>query len=156
MALYNYGIGGNEVEVDANESIADIPSNRTLMVQKLTDEAPVTPEAVEGLQTVEEVFEHFKPTVELELQDEAGNEIKEKVEFKNLADFAAKSLQEGSELMNRLNTEKEQNIKIAKQAASNKLLAKILANPESKEALMKVLEGSLEELEKSEGNNKIG
>ena len=46
--------------------------------------------------------------------------------------------------------------KIAKQAASNKLLAKILANPESKEALMKVLEGSLEELEKSEGNNKIG
>ena len=55
--------------------------------------------------------------------------------------------------MNRLNTEKEQNIKIAKQAASNKLLAKILANPESKEALMKVLEGSLEELEKSEGNN---
>ena len=46
MALYNYGIGGNEVEVDANESIADIPSNRTLMVQKLTDEAPVTPETV--------------------------------------------------------------------------------------------------------------
>ena len=156
MALYNYGIGGNEVEVDANESIADIPSNRTLMVQKLTDEAPVTPETVEGLQTVEEVFEHFKPSVELELQDEAGNEIKEKVEFKNLADFGAKSLQEGSELMNRLNTEKEQNIKIAKQAASNNLLAKILANPESKEALMKVLEGSLEELEKSEGNNKIG
>ena len=29
MALYNYGIGGNEVEVDANEAIADIPSNRT-------------------------------------------------------------------------------------------------------------------------------
>ena len=28
MALYNYGIGGNEVEVDANESIADIPSIR--------------------------------------------------------------------------------------------------------------------------------
>ena len=64
MALYNYGIGGNEVEVDANESIADIPSNRTLMVQKLTDEAPLTPETVEGLQTVEGVFEHFKPSVE--------------------------------------------------------------------------------------------
>ena len=111
MALYNYGIGGNEVEVDANESIADIPSNRTLMVQKLTDEAPVTPKTVEGLQTVEEVFEHFKPSVELELQDEAGNEIKEKVEFKNLADFAAKSLQEGSELMNRLNTKKEQKLR---------------------------------------------
>lgn len=39
MAIYNYGIGGNEVKVDANESIAEIPSNRTLIVQKLTDEA---------------------------------------------------------------------------------------------------------------------
>lgn len=36
MAIYNYGIGGNEVKVDANESIAEIPSNRTLIVQKLT------------------------------------------------------------------------------------------------------------------------
>lgn len=34
--MYNYGIGGNEVKVDANESIAEIPSNRTLIVQKLT------------------------------------------------------------------------------------------------------------------------
>lgn len=33
MALYDYGIGGNEVRVDANESIAEIPSNRTLLVQ---------------------------------------------------------------------------------------------------------------------------
>lgn len=37
MAIYNYGIGGNEVKVDANESIAEIPSNRTLIVQKLTE-----------------------------------------------------------------------------------------------------------------------
>lgn len=43
MAIYNYGIGGNEVKVDANESIAEIPSNRTLIVQKLTDEAPAAP-----------------------------------------------------------------------------------------------------------------
>lgn len=49
MAIYNYGIGGNEVKVDANESIAEIPSNRTLIVQKLTDEAPAAPESVYGL-----------------------------------------------------------------------------------------------------------
>ena len=55
MAIYDYGIGGNEVNVDANESIADIPSNRTLLVQKLTDEAPASPETVYGLQTVEDV-----------------------------------------------------------------------------------------------------
>lgn len=52
MAIYNYGIGGNEVKVDANESIAEIPSNRTLIVQKLTDEAPAAPESVYGLETL--------------------------------------------------------------------------------------------------------
>lgn len=56
MAIYNYGIGGNEVKVDANESIAEIPSNRTLIVQKLTDEAPAAPESVYGLETIEDVF----------------------------------------------------------------------------------------------------
>ena len=69
MAIYDYGIGGNEVNVDANESIADIPSNRTLLVQKLTDEAPVSPETVYGLQTVEDVFEHFSPSVNVEMQE---------------------------------------------------------------------------------------
>ena len=56
MTIYNYGIGGNEVKVDANESIAEIPSNRTLIVQKLTDEAPAAPESVYGLETIEDVF----------------------------------------------------------------------------------------------------
>lgn len=42
MAVFDYGVGGNEVKVDANESIADIPSNRTLLVQKLTDDAPIS------------------------------------------------------------------------------------------------------------------
>lgn len=59
MAIYNYGIGGNEVKVDANESIAEIPSNRTLIVQKLTDEAPAAPESVYGLETIEDVFQRL-------------------------------------------------------------------------------------------------
>lgn len=43
MSMFNYGIGGNEVKVDANESILEIPSNRTLLIQKLTNEQPVDP-----------------------------------------------------------------------------------------------------------------
>ena len=30
MDLGNYGIGGNEVKIDASEGIAEIPQNRTL------------------------------------------------------------------------------------------------------------------------------
>ena len=83
MAIFDYGIGGNEVNVDANESIADIPSNRTLLVQKLTDEAPVSPETVYGLQTVEDVFEHFSPSVQLEMQNDSGEDVTERMHFKN-------------------------------------------------------------------------
>ena len=150
MALYDYGIGGNEVKVDANESIADIPSNRTLLVQKLTDDAPVSPEAVYGLQTVEEVFEHFAPSVELEMQNEKGEDVNETMTFKNLGDFNAKSIKEHSEFLSRLDVEKEQNIKIARQLSSNKALLKALKDPETRQAIIDLLEASVDEIKNAE------
>ena len=39
-----YGIGGNEVKSDAAEAIQDIPQNRTLFVEKLTQDQPLKPE----------------------------------------------------------------------------------------------------------------
>lgn len=150
MALYDYGIGGNEVKVDANESIADIPSNRTLLVQKLTDDAPVSPEAVYGLQTVEEVFEHFSPSVELEMQNEKGEDVNETMTFKNLGDFNAKSIKEHSEFLSRLDVEKEQNIKIARQLSSNKALLKALKDPETRQAIIDLLEASVDEIKNAD------
>ena len=50
------GIGGNAVEQEANEGIADIPGNRTLMVNQMTAEEPGVPEIVDHLYTIEDVF----------------------------------------------------------------------------------------------------
>ena len=146
MAIYDYGIGGNEVNVDANESIADIPSNRTLLVQKLTDEAPVSPETVYGLQTVEDVFEHFSPSVNVEMQDDNGEDVLETMRFKNLGDFNADKLKENSDFLSKLDVGKEQNIKIARQLSSNKALLKALANPETRQAILDLLQSSLDEV----------
>ena len=146
MAIYDYGIGGNEVNVDANESIADIPSNRTLLVQKLTDEAPVSPETVYGLQTVEDVFEHFSPSVNVEMQDDNGEDVLETMRFKNLGDFNADKLKENSDFLSKLDVEKEQNIKIARQLSSNKALLKALANPETRQAILDLLQSWLDEV----------
>lgn len=150
MEVFDYGVGGNEVKVDANESIADIPSNRTLLVQKLTDDAPISPETAYNLQTVEDVFAHFKPTVELEMQNENGEDVTETMTFKNLGDFDAKNMMERSEFMNKLNVEKEQNTKIARQLSSNKALLKALENPDKRQAIIDLLEASLEEIKGSE------
>ena len=129
MAIYNYGIGGNEVKVDANESIAEIPSNRTLIVQKLTDEAPAAPESVYGLETIEDVFQRFEPTVDLCHVDAEGNEIKEIMTFTGLGDFGAKKIKEKSDFLSKLDIEKEQGVRITRQLTSNRALQKALENP---------------------------
>ena len=133
MAIYNYGIGGNEVKVDANESIAEIPSNRTLIVQKLTDEAPAAPESVYGLETIEDVYAE-------------GNEIKEIMTFTGLGDFGAKKIKEKSDFLSKLDIEKEQGVRITRQLTSNRALQKALENPEVKNAIMDVIESSIEEI----------
>lgn len=149
MSMYNYGIGGNEVKVDASEGIADIPSNRTLLIQKLTSEDPVTPEAVYGLQTIEDVFEKFAPKVNFDFQDEEGQDIREEMSFKNLGDFGAKSIKEKSGFLSRLNVEKEQNGKISRQLASNRALKKALENPDTRSAIINMLEDALKEIEQT-------
>ena len=147
MALYEYGVGGNEVKIDANEAIAEIPSNRTLLVQKLAEEAPLQPETTYGLETLEDVFERFQPSVELEFQDQEGNEIPEKLDFKGLSDFSAKKLKENSPFLSQLNIEREQYLKISRLLSSNKALLKSLSDEEARAEMIQVLEASLLELE---------
>ena len=152
MALYEYGVGGNEVKIDANEAIAEIPSNRTLLVQKLTDEAALQPEMVYGLETLEDVFERFQPSVELEFQDQEGNDVPEKLDFKDLGDFSAKKLKENSPFLSQLNIEREQYLKISRLLTSNKALLKSLNDAEARAEMIHVLEAALEELK---GANRI-
>jgi predicted component of type VI protein secretion system len=139
MSMFNYGIGGNEVKIDANEAIADIPSNRTLLVQKLTNDLPVSPEAIYDLKTVEEVFEKFKPNLELEFTQEDGSNLKESMTFKNLEDFGSKAIKENSPFLNKLSTEKEQAYKIVKQLSSNRGLIKAVQDPAVKDAIIELL-----------------
>ena len=148
--MYNYGIGGNEVKLDASEAIADIANNRTLLVQKLTMNDAVKPEAVYDLKNVEEVFEHFKPQCTVEFQTEEGTTKSEELRFANLGDFGVKSVIDQSNFLTNLNVEVEQYHKIAKQFKSNKVLKSLVENPESKQAVKDVLTALLHELNSSE------
>lgn len=151
MAIFEYGIGGNEVRVDASESIAMIPENRTLIVEQLTSEEEVQPEVVEGLTTIEQVFSHYKPQVEIEFENAEGQPIKENFSFKNVGDFSVRKLTEQSRFLSKLNVEKEFWESLQKQLRSNKVLQKALENPETKEALVASLQSILAEL-KEAGN----
>jgi hypothetical protein len=150
MAMYNYGIGGNEVKVDASEAIADIANNKTLFVQKLSVNDAARPEVVYDLKTVEEVFAHFKPECSVEFETREGGSKKEDFRFANLGDFGVKKVIEQSPFLTDLNTEVEQYSKVAKQFKTNKVLKSIVENPETKEALSNALTALLQELNSEE------
>ena len=148
--MYNYGIGGQEVPKDASEAIADIPQNRTLMIEKLTDADPKKPQIAEGLKTVEEVFAHFKPQVDCEFQKEDGSTVTENLNFSNLGDFGVKGITSQSSFLNGLSLEAKEYSKIVRQLKSNKLLRSVLENPDSKQAFTNALQALITEI----GNEK--
>jgi len=146
----NYGIGGNEVKLDANEAIIEISHNRTLFAEKLTQQTPVKPEIVQGLTTVEEVFENYKPSVNMLFHDAEGRTVPENLEFHNLGDFGVKGITAQSNFLNNLSTEKEQYLKIMKHLKTNKVLKSALADPAARQALLTSVKALLADL----NNNK--
>jgi hypothetical protein len=145
--INQYEIGGNEVKINASEAIAAIPENRTLIVEQLTADEPVNPEVVTGLTTVEQVFAHYKPQVDVEFQNSEGQAVNESFHFKNVGDFAVKNLTEQSPFLKDVNTKKDFYDTLIKQLRSNKVLQRALENPDSKRAFVNALQGVLEELD---------
>jgi hypothetical protein len=142
-----YGIGGTEVKQDAFEAFADIPQNRVLLAEKLTHDPPVKPVITEGLTSIDEVFEHFKPKVEMTFETEDGGMRRETLHFKGLQDFGAKGIIAQSEYLGDVNMQQLQYQKIIKQLKTNKLLKQALANPETKEHIIKALQSLIQELD---------
>lgn len=147
--LSNKGIGGNELPLDTNEAITEIPQNRTLFAQKLTADDPVKPELVEGLTTVEKVFEHYKPEVRADFEDANGTIKMETLKFKNLGDFGTKGITAQSNFLTGLETEKDQYQKIVKQLKTNKILKAALADPDARKALYDIIHVLITELEEN-------
>lgn len=146
----SYGIGGNEVKTDASEAFADIPQNRTLMAEKLTKDAPVKPEVVHGLQTIHDIFNHYKPDVNLDFEDADGGSKKETLSFRGLEDFGVKGIINQSDFLKSNAVQKEEYLKVIKQLKTNKILKAALTDPDAKQALLDAIQGMMTELQ----NNK--
>ena len=147
--MFDYGIGGQERKLDVNESIVDIPQNRTLLIEKLTADPALRPEIVEGLKTVSDVFQHFQPQQEVEFDTEDGSSISETLRFQALSDFGRKGVIAQSAYLQELNMTFEDLQRYVKQLKSNKILKTVLENPEAKAAYMSSIEAMIRELEEA-------
>ena len=146
----SYGIGGNEVRVEGQEAILEIPQNKTLIAQKLTPNTPVRPEIVTGLQNMDDVFEHFQPKVKVAFEDHQGSITREELEFKNVGDFSLNGLTSQSPFLQDLKTKTEQYQKMIKQLKTNKVLKLALQDAEAKQSIIASLEGLIQEPEQTD------
>ncbi len=131
------------------EGFVEISPNKTLFVQKLTNEPPIKPEIVEDLQTVEQVFDYFKPNCDVELDREDGSTVKENFAFAGLGDFDIKNITNRSDYLKNLSLENDAYLKIIKQLKSNKSLKNIIENPETKQAFVNALRALVAELDEA-------
>ena len=146
----NFGIGANDVKGDASEALNEIPQNRTLIAGKLTPNTPVKPEVIEGLKTVDDLFEHFEPELKIPFEDKNGGTLNETIKFNNLGDFGKKGITNGSLFLKELEIESDQYKKIIKQLKTNKILKSALQDSEAKEALIQTIDTLINEIK----NNK--
>ena len=131
----------------AGEGFVEISPNKTLFIQKLTYDDPIKPEIVPDLQKMEDVFAHFQPNVDVELDKEDGSTTSANFKFGGLGDFDAKNLTNQSSFLKNLNLEYDAYLKIIKQLKSNKSLTNVIQNPETKSAFINALKALAAELE---------
>jgi predicted component of type VI protein secretion system len=137
-------------EQDSNEAFADIQKNRSLLVAKLTDNPASKPELAYDLKTMDDVFEHYKPNVNVGFEDAEGKQVEEKMEFSKMDQFGRKGLVAQSPFLQELSTKKDAYQGFTQKLKSNKTLQSMLSNPEAKAAYLTALRGMIAELEQSE------
>jgi predicted component of type VI protein secretion system len=138
-------IGGQLVPQQSFEAIANISSNKTLLVQKLTAK-PTKLEPTKGLKTLDDVFNHFKPSVEVEFEEENGALRKEELKFTSLLDFKKEGIINQSEFLQKLQTQQDSCNSIIKKLKTNKILKTALQNPEARQSFLQALQAMIDEI----------
>jgi hypothetical protein len=148
--MFEFEIGGNEIKPEASEGINAIAFNRSLLALQLTDKEPISPEFVYKLKTVEEVFGQFKPSVEVEFENEEGAPVKETLQFGSVADFKPKSISTQSTYLRSLDGQYNEYTQINRRLKGHRVLQTVLENPETKAAMVEMLKALAQELEENE------
>jgi len=141
-------IGGQLVPRQSFEAIANISSNKTLLVQKLTSK-PTKVEPIKGLKTIDEVFDHFNPSLEVEFEDENGALRKEELKFRSLLDFKKEGIINQSEFLMKLQAQQDACNAIIRKLKTNKILKAAFQNPEAKKNFLQGLQALVNELDQA-------
>lgn len=138
-----------EATEPTSAAMADLPKNRTMLLAELSEKPPTKPEVVYDLETMEAVFDYFKPQTKVEFTNEEGASVNEKLEFKNVGDFGKKSLINQSEFLRSTEQKKVDYKSFARQIQNNRVLQKALSDSKMKETYITLLKSMLQDLEEN-------
>jgi len=136
--MAKFVLGATErVKRDDSVPVELLPSNKVMYAAKLNndEDADVTPVRCNNLK---EVFEKFQPNFDVELETAEGEPVHAEFQMKEMKDFSSKQLIEKNDHLQKTYYSKEIMSDLDKQLKKNNALKKVLADPEKKEALLKV------------------
>lgn len=147
--MAKFELGGHEVKQGTGgEGVNELDQNKTMVISKLTNEAPLKPEFQNSLKTINDVFDHYKPNVDVEFTDAEGTPVNNNLQFKTVADFGKKGLINNSEFLTDLEAQRSEYLKFIKMLKI-KQMGNIIKDDEAKENYINALKTMIQELEET-------
>ena len=141
------------LDEETGGKVQTISQNKTLIVDQFTKDVS-EPELLQDAKNIKDVFEHFKPEIEVDFSDENGAPVSETLKFREMKDFEVSEgkgqLVQNSEFLLGVRSNIEANTKMKKQIETNKRLRDVLNKTEDKESLKIALQAMLEELNEAD------
>lgn len=141
------------VEEDAGAKVNAFDANKTLVIDQYTSDATDEPDFFQDAKTMKDVFEHFKPSVDVDFKNEYGECVSETLHFNEMKDFDVNggkgNLVTNSKFLSDIKLQEDTAAKVRKQIGQNAKLRNILMDAQGREELRTMLQQMLNELEQS-------
>lgn len=136
---------------ESNAKVTPLDNNKTIIIDQYTSDVEVgNSELFESPKTMQDVFDHFKPTVDVEFEDEMGGIVSEQLHFNEMRDFEANggkgNLVTNSPFLSGAKSKVDVAAKIRQQIEKNSRLRNILKDENGKAELKELLEALLQEI----------
>jgi predicted component of type VI protein secretion system len=116
-----------------------LPSNKSLYLARLNSEDNPSIEPVK-CKNVQEVFENFNPSFEVELETTEGETVNANFKIQSMKDFSSKELTEKNDYLKKTYYQNEILRDLNKQLSKNRTLLKTLKDPKKREGFLKLID----------------
>ncbi|MCP1385573.1 hypothetical protein GVN20_09240 [Runella sp. CRIBMP] len=150
MAIEKPQLGGVVIDEGTSEAIKLLHDNKTAIISKFTADS-MSQAPVEGIQKLQDAFDHFQPQVDVSHTTEDGQEVNETLNFTSMSAFTVKGMIEQSGYLQELKGKEDDYQTLIKRLMTNKVFQKLLADPVGKAAFVEALNAMIAELDDVDG-----